>query len=83
MTPNDMAKLRDWQQRYRDAVFETDPDSQIKALYDCRNLLMECFEPMVRHIEWLDEQCGRLALRVANAETHAAQQTVNPKEMTR
>lgn len=66
-------QLSEWRQRYHDATRENEADNQTKALFDCRDLLLECFEPMARHIEWLDEQCGRLALRVANAETGAAE----------
>lgn len=69
MRPNNAKQLREWRARYIDATRETDPDSQVKALYDCRNLLVECFEPMANWIEWLDEQCGLLALRVAEAES--------------
>jgi len=41
------SRLEAWRQRYVDATRENDPDSQIKALYDCRALLLECFEPLL------------------------------------
>lgn len=42
-----VAKLDAWRQRYIDATCENDPDNQVKALFECRALLLECFEPLL------------------------------------
>lgn len=51
--------LRDWHRRFRDATRENDPDNMVKALYDCRDLLVECFPAMLEEILFMDELDAR------------------------